>query len=80
MSWCCGKGELVSQHHRLVFAHYNCVATFALGLLSECNGMDLRLNWVWMPDVRGAKTSMHPSWQPARIQSSGITARAVIGP
>ena len=52
----------------------------ALGLESASAGVEPRLNLVWMADSRGANTSMHPLWQPARTQSSGVTARAVIGP
>ena len=55
------------------------IYTFALssGVFA---GADPRLNLVCIAEVCGTKTSMHPLWQPARMQSSGVTASAVMGP
>ena len=61
-------------------AIYIYAVTFALSLDSASDGMEPKLSLVWMADVRGAKTSMHPLWHPARTQSSGVTATAVMGP
>ena len=43
-------------------------------------GASPKLNLVWMFVVRGANTSMQPLWHPARMQSSGVAASAVMGP